>query len=613
MRIGSGSAAPALGVGLSADARSAPFAHAHVPISAVQKLVAVAIVPMVASLLALVLASDHLARPAASAVYGAYLVAACMSIGLYWWVARPASRFGPLLIVYGVCAWLIRLQGSNDALIYDIGVLAQAPGFVLVFYLFLSYPMGRLDAVARWLMVVLVALSVEFFIPTALFSAGLHGGGPLDRCAPACPENVLQVASAPKLVEVVGEVDSYGTLVFVVAVLIVYAMRFRGASRPQRRALTAVAATSLLFLPAYFIFNFAVSVLFLDTNTLDTLSWGLVVSRVLLPLGFLVALLQSRHFATTALQTLLERLAARPTPDQWRGMVAAALDDDALQLGYHDPRAGRFRESGGGELEPPAPRGRAWVPVERDGQPVAAMVIDESLTEDPELVQAASTATLLAVENGSLEGELRASRTRILEAGHAERRRIERDLHDSAQQRLIALGTHLELTREKLDNEEEREALAHLGGEVQAAIDELREVAQGLGPRTLAYAGVGPAVKEVAARSATRVAVVDALPRQSEPVETAIYFCCLECLQNAAKHAGADAHVIITLEQEDGRVCFSVEDDGAGFDPAAVPPGAGLTNLADRLAPVGGTLRIDSRPGRGTRIEGDLPAAPAAS
>ena len=308
-------------------------------------------------------------------------------------------------------------------------------------------------------MVVLVALSVEFFIPTALFSAGLHGGGPLDRCAPACPENVLQVASAPKLVEVAGKVDSYGTLVFVVAVLLVYAMRFRSASRPQRRALTAVAATSLLFLPAYFIFNFAVSVLFLDQNTLDTLSWGLVVSRVLLPLGFLVALLQSRHFATTALQTLLERLAARPTPDQWRGMVAAALDDDALQLGYHDPRAGRFRESGGGELDPPAPRGRAWVPVERDGQPVAAMVIDESLTEDPELVQAASTATLLAVENGSLAGELRASRTRILEAGHAERRRIERDLHDSAQQRLIALGVHLELTREKLDHEEEREAL----------------------------------------------------------------------------------------------------------------------------------------------------------
>ena len=584
------------------------------PISAVQKLVAVAIVPMVASLLAIVLASDHLARPAASAFYGAYLVAACMAIGLFWWVARPASRFGPLLIAYGVCAWLIRLQGSNDPLIYDIGVLAQAPGFVLVFYLFLSYPMGRLEpAAARWLWVVLVVETVAVFIPRVLLSPVIQGGGPLDRCVPECPENVLQVASAPKLAEALGKVGTYVLLVFVLAVLVVYAMRFLSASRPQRRALTAVAATSLLFLPAYFIFNFAGSVLFLDQNTLDTLSWGLVVARVLLPLGFLVALLQSRHFATTALQTLLEKLSARPTFDQWRGMVAGALDDDALRLGYHDPHAGRFREPGGGELDPPAPPGRAWVPVERDGQPVAAMVVDESLTQDPELVQAASTATLIAVENGSLEGELRASRARTAEAGHAERRRIERDLHDSAQQRLVALGIHLELERQKLKHEDEREALERLGDEVEAVIAELREVAHGVHPHTLAYAGVGPALKEVAARSATGVTVVDGLPRQSAALETAIYFCCVECLQNAAKHAGAGAHVIITLGQERGRVCFSVEDDGAGFDPATVPPGAGLTNLADRLAAAGGTLRIDSRPGRGTRIEGDLPAAPRGS
>ena len=122
--------------------------HTNVPISAVQKLVAVAIVPMAASALALVLASDHLARPAASAVYGAYLVAASMAVGLYWWVARPASRFGPLLIAYGVCAWLVRLQGSNDPLIFDIGILAQAPNFVLTFYLFLAYPMGRLEPTA---------------------------------------------------------------------------------------------------------------------------------------------------------------------------------------------------------------------------------------------------------------------------------------------------------------------------------------------------------------------------------------------------------------------------------------------------------------------------------
>ena len=176
MRIGSGSAAAALGVGSAADGRAAPDIHAHVPISAVQKLVAVAIVPMVASLLALVLTSDHLARPAASAVYGAYVVAACMAIGLYWWVARPASRFGPLLIVFGVCAWLVRLQGSNDALLYDIGVLAQAPSFVLVFYLFLSYPMAGWSRRARWLMVVLVALSVGSSSPRPCSRRGSTAG-----------------------------------------------------------------------------------------------------------------------------------------------------------------------------------------------------------------------------------------------------------------------------------------------------------------------------------------------------------------------------------------------------------------------------------------------------
>ena len=304
-------------------------------------------------------------------------------------------------------------------------------------------------------------------------------------------------------------------LVFVVAVLLVYAMRFRSASRPQRRALTAVAATSLLFLPAYFIFNFAASVLFLDQNTLDTLSWGLVVARVLLPLGFLVALLQSRHFATTALQTLLEKLAARPTFDQWRGMVAAALDDDALRLGYHDPRAGRFRESGGGELDPPAPPGRAWVPVERDGQPVAAMVIDESLTEDPELVRAASTATLIAVENGSLEGELRASRARIVEAGHAERRRIERDLHDGAQQHLAGLSIEIALARELAKEDPEVVArLDVLGHGLEDALGELRDLAHGIYPPVLRDFGLKAALAAAARRCIHR-------PRRSSPMGSA--------------------------------------------------------------------------------------------
>ena len=604
-----GSSSPSLGA-LAPEVDAGALVRARVPVSLVQKVVAVAIAPMVAVTLWLALTSDHLEKPAAAGVYWGYLIAASMAIGLYWWVSRPASRFGSLLVAFGVLTWMVSWQGADEPLLFDIGVLAEAPFFVLTFYLFLAYPMGRLEPrAARWLMAALVLGVLAFFLPWALFSPVIAGGGPLTRCAPACPENVLQIATAPKLVEVAGKAETYTALAITLAVLIVYAIRFRRASRPQRRALMAITVTSLLFLPAYFIYNFAAWILFLDQDTLDTLAWGIVATRVLLPLGFLVALWQAGHFAANALQTLLEKLATRPTPAQWSDTVAAALDDDAFQLGYHDPVAGRFREPGGGELEPPAPPGRAWVPVERDRRPVAAMMIDESLTEDPELVRAATSATLLAVENGGLEGELRASRKRILEAGHAERRRIERDLHDSAQQRLVALRIHLELASGTLDHEAGRETFERLGGEVEAAIDELREVAHGLHPQALAQAGVGPALKGVAIRADNRIVVVDALPRQSDPVETAIYFCCLECLQNVAKHAGQDAKVIISLGQDDDRVSFAVEDDGAGFDPATVPRGAGLTNLGDRLAAVGGTLRIDARPGRGTRIEGELPAA----
>jgi signal transduction histidine kinase len=574
-------------------------------------VVAAAIVPMVAVTVWLALASEHLERPVASALYWSYLTAAPMAIGLYWWTHRPASRFGPLLVAFGVLAWVVSWESSDWPLPFDVAVLAEGLAFLLTFYLFLAFPMGRLEpAAARWLMAALALAVVAFFLPWALFSPVIAGGGPLTRCAPNCPENVLQVGSAPGLVEVAGKAETYCALAVTVAVLVVYVLRLRAASRPQRRALAAVAVTSLLFLPAYFVFNFSAWILYLDQATLDTLAWGIVGTRVLLPVGFLIALLQAERFAGRALQNLLERLATRPTPAQWREMIAAALDDARLRLGYYDPNTRRFLESDGGELtRPRTGSGRRWVPVDRGDRPVAAMVIDETLATDPELVRAAASATLLAVENGALEGELRASRARVLEAGHAERRRIERDLHDSAQQRLVALRIHLTLAGERLDRSEERAMLERLGAEVDAAIDELRSVAHGIYPQVLADHGVGAALAVVARRSAMPVHVRDAwLGRHPEAVETTVYFCCLEGLQNAAKHAGPGASATIRLGEGDGYVSFDVEDDGAGFDPAAVERGAGLTNLEDRVAAVGGALEIDAGPGRGTRITGEIPA-----
>ena len=386
-----------------------------------------------------------------------------------------------------------------------------------------------------------------------------------------------------------------------------YLIRLLRASKPQRRSLLAVAVTSLLLLPAWFVSNFSAWILELDLQTLQTMAWVIVGARILLPLGFLVALLQAEHFAGRALRVLLERLAAKPSPEQWRDSVAAALDDPRLKLAYREPATGAFREPSGDSLTPAElePQ-QAWVAVDRDDEPVAAMVIDEALTADPELVRAAASATLLAVENGALEGELRASRARIVEAGHAERRRIERDLHDGAQQRLVALRMHLSLVGEQLGGSREVESL---GVEVDEAIHELRSLAHGVYPQLLAQAGVGTALMAVARRSRVPVRVYEhSLSRHAEPVEITVYFCCVECLQNAAKHAGPGSSVTVTLGESDAGVEFCVEDDGAGFDPATVDRGSGLTNLADRVAAVGGTLHIESSPGAGTRVTGRVPA-----
>jgi signal transduction histidine kinase len=583
----------------------------RVSAGAAQRAVAVAIVPMVAITMTLAITSDRLQKPLAAALYWGYLVAASMAIGLYWWIRRPASRFGPLLVLFGTGVWIVSWEGANPPLAFDLGVFVEAPFFVLSIYLFLAFPMGRIESrVERWLMGALGIGALVTFVPWALLSPVISGGGPLTSCAPNCPENALQVASAPDAAVKFGKAEIYVALVLVAAVFVVYLLRLLRASRPQRRALMAVAVTSLLFLPAWFVSNFARTVLELgDQGTLDALAWAIVVTRILLPLGFLVALLQADQFALRASQHLLERLVARPTPEQWREEVAEALDDAELQLAYYDPGTARFRGTGGEELEEPAP-GRVAVPVGRGGRELARFHVDRSLAEDPELVRAAASATLLAVENGALEGELRASQARIVQAGDAARRRLERDLHDSAQQRLVALRIHLSLAGERLDGADERALLERLGTEVEHAIDDLRTVAHGIYPQVLADWGVGAALTEVSRRWPLRTSVLDGWDRRhSEAVESTVYFCCLECLQNAAKHGGPGVSATVRLSERHGRVGFVVEDDGPGFDVAAMAGGSGLTNLADRMTAAGGTLEIDSAPGRGTRVIGELPAA----
>jgi signal transduction histidine kinase len=205
--------------------------------------------------------------------------------------------------------------------------------------------------------------------------------------------------------------------------------------------------------------------------------------------------------------------------------------------------------------------------------------------------------------------ELRESRARIVASGDAERRRVERDLHDGAQQHLVALAVNLRLARDIITDDPEAgvEMLAQMAEDVQTTIRELRELAHGIYPPLLADNGLGEALRAAASRSTLPVTVTtDGIGRYSQGVETAIYFCCLEALQNAGKHA-ADATVAVRLWEEAGGLLFSVSDDGPGFDAARVRGGHGFVNMSDRLGAIGGTVRWESRPGHGSTISGSVP------
>jgi len=207
--------------------------------------------------------------------------------------------------------------------------------------------------------------------------------------------------------------------------------------------------------------------------------------------------------------------------------------------------------------------------------------------------------------------ELQASRLRIVATADAERRRIERNLHDGAQQHLVALAVKMRLARQFVDKDldKARAMLDQLGDDLGAAIDELRALAHGIYPPLLMDRGLGDALSAAGRRAALPTAVhASGLGRYGQEIEAAVYFCCLEAMQNAGKHAGDGASITVTLREEEGALLFEVADDGAGFDLAARPStGAGFTNMGDRVGAIGGSLDVESAVGHGTRVYGRVP------
>lgn len=255
--------------------------------------------------------------------------------------------------------------------------------------------------------------------------------------------------------------------------------------------------------------------------------------------------------------------------------------------------------------------------TEREHRHVAAVTFDPDLADHDRFVQAAATAALLRREIAELRAELKAttadlaaSRIRLVEAADAERQRIERDLHDSVQQQLVGLRIKLDLAAEEIRREPSSggRMVDSIGRQMDEVLETLRSLARGIYPSLLHERGLGEALKSAGRRSPSPVSVrVHGIGRHPDDVETAVYFCCLEAIQNVAKHAGRSAQAVIRLWQEPGRLYFEVSDSGVGFDPARPPQPNGLVNMRDRIEAVAGALTIESSAGQGTVVHGWVP------
>jgi signal transduction histidine kinase len=328
-----------------------------------------------------------------------------------------------------------------------------------------------------------------------------------------------------------------------------------------------------------------------------------------------------RVYAAVALQRLALRLGPSAGRRELRVAMAAALEDPSLRLlTWRSGERGGWVDEGGRPAAIPEPGGPSDVTeVRAEGRPVAAIIQDRALGQDPVVVRAAGSYATAILENRRLVERLQSSlhdlslsRARLMAIADETRRRIERDLHDGAQQRLIGLRIKLSMQSEKLevDSPGSAAALAAMGDEVEEAIGELRALAHGIYPSLLTDRGLPAALTAIVRDAAIPTALdSDGVGRYPPEVESTVYFACLEALQNAEKHATGATQVRIRLRDEGG-LSFEVRDDGAGFDVADAADHRGFTSLYDRLDAVGGRLEVRSHPGAGTSVRGLIPADP---
>ena len=535
------------------------------------------------------------------------MVASYVGVGLYTWWRRPGSRLGPLLVGNGFLYAATSFNASGASPAYTLGMVIWAVYVVYTAYLLLSYPRGRLESRLERTFIRAYALSTAVLTGLNLaLSPTFPAAGAFNDCGTRCPVNALAVGDAG----IGTALNSAASIVFTIALIGLTMLLFdkTRASRPvPRRAVTPVAAVFTATV-AWFVIS-----LYLLPAYPGTASAVVIVNGVLglaIPMAILLGQVWADLFAAISLGQIVVRARHRPlTPSAVQEVLADALGDSTVKLALWDGVSGYVDVDGEPVELPVEPQARGVTLLSQDSWPVAALIHDPMLDTDSALVEGLAASSLMMLENARLVAELHASRARIVETAEQERRRLERDLHDGAQQRLMAIRIRLGLVAASLDDPKLAAQLDAIGTQSEEAIEDLRALAHGIYPPTLRDFGLGSALRTFAMTAPTPAMEVDdeGIGRCSPTVEAAIYFCVTEAVQNATKHAGSHARVTITLGRDERRVHFAVADDGVGIDNPSSADGDGLTSMRDRIAAVSGELEVTSTPGHGTTVRGSVP------
>ena len=523
-----------------------------------------------------------------------------IATGLIAWTRRPGNLVGPLMTAAGFADVAPQLYW-HAALPFTVAQLASAV-FVPVFvHLLLAFPSGRLPGrLERRLVAFTYAAAVLLSPIFQLF------WDPRGTDCPRCPRNLLLVDDDHAVWNALHVAGSLILLAVLLTTAVLLVRRLSTATRPTRRAFAPVLVAAVTAV-----------VLLLAAVAVDTAGGG---GRVLaaiagvawaaIPVAFLVGVLRTR-LHRSAVAALVVELGSSLPPGGVRDAIARTLGDPSLELGFWLPEYERYVDADGSALSLGEQPGRAVTVLVHDGRRLAAIVHDPALLDERELLEAVGAAAGLTLENARLQAELRArlaelraSRMRIVAAGDAERRRLERDLHDGAQQRLLGIRLALKLARGRVQDGRAVEALlAEVDAEVVDALSELRALARGIHPAILIEQGLGPALAALVRRAPAPVELAVCSERLPASVEATAYFVAAEALANVVKHADA-SRVTIGVSRTNGSLAIDVADDGRG---GADPGGAGLCGLRDRVEALDGRLRVESPPEGGTRVTAAIP------